>query len=86
MPTTFEPISRERPFYTVAELADALGVTIYTIREWIKQDRFPGAINLSGQTGYRIPAEDLNRFSARVAAKALLKEAAARTYPEIDEG
>jgi excisionase family DNA binding protein len=47
---------------TVPEVAAELRVSDETIRRWAKAGRFPGAFNLKGTSGWRIPRESLNRF------------------------
>lgn len=46
---------------TVDEVAGRLSANEKTIRRWIKDGRLP-AVNLGHRMGYRIRADDLDRF------------------------
>jgi excisionase family DNA binding protein len=51
-----------RPFYTVPEVAELLGMHPETIRRALREGRLKG-IKLGGRKShYRIPAEALERF------------------------
>jgi excisionase family DNA binding protein len=46
---------------TVKEVAERVGVTIATVRRWIKDGRLRGNMPGGQKAGYRIPASDVER-------------------------
>jgi predicted site-specific integrase-resolvase len=46
-------MSDEEQFKNVADVAEMFSVTPYTVREWLKDDRLPGAFKLNKQ--WKIP-------------------------------
>ncbi|MDD2604159.1 MAG: helix-turn-helix domain-containing protein [Desulfobacteraceae bacterium] len=49
-----------RAFYKVAEAAEALGVSVSTVRRWIKSGRLPA---LKVNATLRIPADFVDRLA-----------------------
>lgn len=47
---------------TAAQVATELQVSEQTVARWARAGKFPGAFNLRGHAGWRIPREALNRF------------------------
>lgn len=60
----------EDPKLTTSEVAKQLGVVELTIQRWAKKGRFPGAVNLGGSAGWRIPQSSVDAlFHGRRRAK-----------------
>lgn len=53
-------IGEDNPMMTVRDLADILPYTEATIREWVKDNKFPNAIRVGRK--YMIPKSDLTDF------------------------
>lgn len=51
-------------YLTCERVAEKYGVTVCTVREWIKGKKLP-ALKLAGAAGYRIRSEDLDAFEKR---------------------
>ena len=56
-------MDQDQHLYSVAEVADIVGVTRQTVRSWIAKGEL-AAINLRGNQGFRIAREALDRFLA----------------------
>ena len=54
----------EDRWLTVAQIAEQLGVHEQTVRRWLRAGTLPGR-NLGGKAGYRVRAQDVDRFMAQ---------------------
>jgi len=49
-------------FMTVKDAAERLGVTVNTVRRWVKDGRLRGHMPGGQKSGYRIPESDVERL------------------------
>jgi excisionase family DNA binding protein len=49
-------------FMTVKDAAERLGVTVNTVRRWVKDGRLRGNMPGGQKAGYRIPESDVERL------------------------
>ncbi len=52
---------------TVAEVAERLNASIFTVREWLKAGRLPGFRMGGTKLGWRVREADLDRFIEQMA-------------------
>lgn len=52
---------------TVAEVSDRLGVSVFTVREWLKAGRLQGFRMGGSKLGWRVRESDLDRFIEHMA-------------------
>ena len=53
---------------TVADVAERLGVSVFTVREWLKAGRLPGFRMGGTKLGWRVREADLDRFIEQFAS------------------
>lgn len=68
----------EPKFYTAAEAADIYGLSVFTIKRWLRAGKFEGAFNAGGAAGWRIPAAAIDKVSMELAARTIVEGAAAQ--------
>jgi excisionase family DNA binding protein len=57
-----EIMKQNEPLLTVKDVAERFGVTVPTVRRWIKDGRIQGRMPGGQKAGYRIPASEVERL------------------------
>jgi hypothetical protein len=57
-------ITSQKPWWTVAEVSEQLGIGESVVRSWCDRGLIPGAVLHSRQTGWRMPRSGLIQYLA----------------------